>query len=110
MSRALTFAPRELSIERRTDGTLMLSSPLELGRCDWRITDFLPTWANSAPDRIFLAQRNVNGGWDEITYREAWSQVQAVGQSLIDMGAKLLLIAAAFQLFDGLQTVCTGAS
>jgi feruloyl-CoA synthase len=88
MSRALTFAPRELSIERRTDGTLMLSSPLELGRCDWRITDFLPTWANSAPDRIFLAQRNVNGGWNEITYREAWLQVQAVGQSLIDMGAK----------------------
>src|SRR4051812_43074975 len=27
-------------------------------------------------------------GWDEITYGEAWSQVQAVGQSLIDMGAK----------------------
>jgi feruloyl-CoA synthase len=88
MSRALTFAPRELSIERRTDGTLMLSSPLELGKCDWRITDFLPTWANAAPDRIFLAQRNANGGWDEITYREAWLQVQAVGQSLIDMGAK----------------------
>jgi feruloyl-CoA synthase len=87
-TKALTFAPRELSIERRTDGTLMLSSPLELGKCDWRITDFLPTWANSAPDRIFLAQRNANGGWDEITYREAWLQVQAVGQSLIDMGAK----------------------
>jgi feruloyl-CoA synthase len=87
-TKALTFAARELSIERRTDGTLVLSSPLELGKCDWRITDFLPTWANSAPDRIFLAQRNVNGGWDEITYREAWLQVQAVGQSLIDMGAK----------------------
>src|SRR4051812_44031572 len=27
-------------------------------------------------------------GWDEITYGEAWSQVQAVGQSLMDMGAK----------------------
>jgi feruloyl-CoA synthase len=86
--KALTFAPRELSIERRTDGTLILSSPLELGKCDWRITDLLPTWANSAPDRIFLAQRNAKGGWDEISYREAWLQVQAVGQSLIDMGAK----------------------
>jgi feruloyl-CoA synthase len=88
MSKALTFAPRELSIERRTDGTLILSSPLELGKCDWRITDFLPTWANSVPDRIFLAQRNASGGWDKITYSEAWSQVQAVGQCLIDMGAK----------------------
>jgi len=87
-TKALTFAPRELSIERRADGTLILSSPLELGKCDWRITDFLPNWASSVPDRIFLAQRNANGGWDEITYSEAWSQVQAVGQSLIDMGAK----------------------
>ena len=87
-TKPLTFAPRELSIERRTDGTLILSSPLELGKCDWRITDFLPSWANSVPDRIFLAQRNAEGGWDEITYREAWAQVQAVGQSLIDMGAK----------------------
>jgi|UPI00041FC646 feruloyl-CoA synthase len=88
MSKALTFAPKELSIDRRTDGTLILSSPLELGECAWRITDFLPIWAKSAPDRIFLAQRNAKGGWDEISYSEAWLQVQAVGQSLIDMGAK----------------------
>ena len=86
-TKPLTFAPRELSIERRTDGTLILSSPLELGKCDWRITDFLPNWA-IFPDRIFLAQRNADGKWDEITYREAWSQVQAVGQSLIEMGAE----------------------
>ncbi|RZN12821.1 acyl-CoA synthetase [Bradyrhizobium genosp. SA-3] len=85
---ALTFAPREVSIERRIDGTLVLSSPLEWTPCDWRITDFLPRWANAVPDRVFLAQRNAKGGWDEITYSEAWSQVQAVGQSLIDMGAK----------------------
>ncbi|HKG99663.1 MAG TPA: AMP-binding protein, partial [Bradyrhizobium sp.] len=65
-----------------------MSSPLELGKCDWRITDFLPTWAKSVPDRIFLAQRNANGGWDEVSYSQAWLQVQAVGQGLIDMGAK----------------------
>lgn len=85
---ALTFAPRELCIERRSDGALILTSPLEWQPCDWRITDFLPSWADAAPDRIFLAQRNARGGWDEITYANAWSQVQAVGQSLIDMGAK----------------------
>jgi feruloyl-CoA synthase len=85
---ALTFAPREVSIERRADGTLILSSPLAWEPCDWRITDFLPRWAEAVPDRIFLAQRNASGGWDEITYGDAWAQVQAVGQSLIDMGAK----------------------
>jgi len=85
---ALTFAPREVSIDRRIDGAVILSSPLEWTPCDWRITDFLPRWASAVPDRVFLAQRNAKGGWDEITYVEAWSQVQAVGQSLIDMGAK----------------------
>ncbi|MBJ7403557.1 MAG: AMP-binding protein [Bradyrhizobium sp.] len=88
MTTALKFAPRELHIERRSDGTLVLSSPLAWTPCDWRITDFLPSWAEAAPDRVFLAQRNAKGGWDEITYREAWSQVQAVGQSLIEMGAR----------------------
>src|SRR3954471_2218619 len=87
-TKPLRFAPRQLSVERRIDGTLILRSPLELGPCDWRVTDFLPRWAAAAPQRIFLAQRNANGKWDEITYGEAWSQVQAVGQSLIDMGAK----------------------
>src|SRR5689334_6778787 len=85
---ALTFAPREVSIERRTDGTLILSSPLRWTACNWRITDFLPRWADAVPARVFLAQRKAKGGWEEITYGEAWSQVQAVGQSLIDMGAK----------------------
>lgn len=85
---ALKFAPRELHIERRSDGTLVLSSPLAWKPCEWRITEFLPNWAEAAPDRVFLAQRNAKGGWDEITYRQAWSQVQAVGQSLIEMGGK----------------------
>jgi feruloyl-CoA synthase len=87
-TKALTFAPREVSIARRPDGALILSSPLEWKPCEWRITDFLPSWASTAPDRIFLAQRNAKGGWDETTYSEAWSQVQAVGQSLLEMGAK----------------------
>jgi len=85
---APVFAPKEVSLQRRSDGTLILSSPIELGECDWRITDFLPKWAKAAPDRIFLAQRNSSGGWDEITYSQAWSLVQAVGQSLIEMDAK----------------------
>lgn len=82
------FAPKEVSLQRRSDGTLILSSPIELGECDWRITDFLPRWAKAAPDRIFLAQRNSSGEWDKITYGQAWSLVQALGQSLIEMDAK----------------------
>ncbi len=58
----LTFAPRELSIDTRSDGTLILRSPIAWSPCEWRITDFLPHWAGVASDRVFLAQRNQAGG------------------------------------------------
>ncbi|OMI06335.1 acyl-CoA synthetase [Bradyrhizobium brasilense] len=87
-TKALTFAAREVSIAPRPDGTLILSSPIEWTPCEWRITEFLPHWAAATPDHTFLGQRNSQGKWDEITYGQAWSQVQAIGQSLIEMGAK----------------------
>ena len=84
----ITFAPKELTVESRDDGSLILRSPIPWKPCESRVTDFLPHWANASPERIFLAQRNEAGAWDTITYRSAWAQVQAVGESLIDMGAR----------------------
>lgn len=84
----ITFAPRELAIESRDDGTLILRSPIPWKDPESRVTDFLPHWADVSPDRIFLAQRNQAGAWDTLTYRDAWARVQAVGESLINMGAQ----------------------
>jgi feruloyl-CoA synthase len=82
------FAPREVNIETRPDGTLVLRSPIPLQVPDWTIIEFLPVWAMKAPDRVFLAQRGPDGLWKKITYRQTWRQVQSVGQRLIELGAK----------------------
>jgi feruloyl-CoA synthase len=83
----INFAPREVSIETRPDGSIILMSPIDFAEPDWSITDFLPLWARQAPDRIFLAQREA-AGWQEISYREMWQRTQSVGQALLDRGAE----------------------
>jgi len=82
------FAPRDIRIEKRLDGTLVLRSPIQLETPQWSILDLIPEWAEKAPQRVFLAQRGRDGAWQKITYAELWQRVQSVGQAMIDLGAR----------------------
>ncbi|SFI32874.1 AMP-binding protein [Bradyrhizobium sp. Gha] len=82
------FAPREVGVETRSDGTLVLRSPIEFESPQWSILDFIPEWAEKAPQRVFLAQRGRDGEWQKISYAELWQRVQSVGQAMINLGAK----------------------
>ena len=84
----LRFAPREVGIETRPDGTLVLRSPIGFESPQWSILDFIPEWAEKAPQRTFLAQRGRDGEWQRISYAELWQWVRSVGQAMIDLGAK----------------------
>ena len=66
----------------------MLRSPIEFESPQWSILDFIPEWAEKAPQRVFLAQRGRDGEWQKISYAELWQRVQSVGQAMIDLGAK----------------------
>ena len=82
------FAPREVRVEKRSDGTLVLRSPIRFESPQWTILDCIPEWAEKAPQRVFLAQRNRDGEWQRISYAELWQRVQSVGQAMVDLGAK----------------------
>ena len=82
----IRFAPKEVRVERRADGSILLRSPLELTGCGANIVDHLEHWAAAHPDRVFLAQRAAGGGWQTLGYGQAWQQVQAVAQALLDAG------------------------
>jgi len=88
MPRTLRFAPRQILVTDRSDGTKILKSPIDFTPSQRSIVDFLPEWAEKAPDRICLAQRHAGPGWREIRYGQMWEQVQAMGQALIDLGAE----------------------
>jgi feruloyl-CoA synthase len=88
LGEGLRFAPREVQIEKRPDGTLVLRSPIAFETPQWSILDLIPEWAARAPQRVFLAQRGPDGEWQKISYAELWQRVQSVGQAMINLGAR----------------------
>jgi feruloyl-CoA synthase len=83
----IDFMSRDISVDRRADGTIVLQSNHKLKPYEKHVPAFLAKWAKDAPDRVWLAQRRGPGReWLKMTYAEAKQQVDAVTQALIDRG------------------------
>ena len=81
---AAKFAAAAVDIEQLPGGGLLLRSPQKLGHYRTNICSHLVTWAEQAPERIFLAERAATGGWRSISYRTALVSVRALAQALLD--------------------------
>ena len=79
----MRFAPAEVDLEKRADGTLILRSPQKLGPYSRCITEWLMQWSDRDPARLFLAERK-GEAWRRISYREAYGDVRRIGQALLD--------------------------
>ena len=84
--RAISFGDPDVSIDRRADGTLYLRPKIALGDYPPRITDRLHHWAATEPNRIFMAERDANGGWRQITYAQLLTSARRIASSLIARG------------------------
>lgn len=86
----LDFVPPEVDVERRDDGTIILSSPHALLDHDRHVGEMLRRAAAQAPDTVFLAERPDNtktdGGWRTVTYAEMRRRADSIAQSLLDRG------------------------
>ena len=77
------FAAAAVISENRSDGCILLRCPRPLepyARC---IGEYLEHWANAAPERVFLAERE-GAGWRRISYGEALAAVRAIGANLLE--------------------------
>jgi feruloyl-CoA synthase len=81
--RRVKLGPADVSIERRSDGAILLRSPHPLSRYPRTITERLVHWAKAAPDRIFLARRAAGGQWRTLSYAQTLAAVRAVAASLL---------------------------
>ena len=61
-----------------------MQSRRPLGAYPSRITERLEYWADRAPDRVFLAQRDATGSWCRVTYAETLARVRSLAQALLD--------------------------
>jgi feruloyl-CoA synthase len=81
--RPVRLGPRDYLIDRRPDGTIYMRSPHPLGPYPTKLTERLEHWADKAPDRVFLAQRDERGEWRKLTYAQARDAARSLGQALL---------------------------
>jgi feruloyl-CoA synthase len=85
--RKIEWLPRDIAVERRPDGTVILKSRIPLQPYEKHIPASLAKWAKQAPERIWLAQR---GGpdrqWRKVSYGEAKRIVDGLTQGLLNLG------------------------
>jgi feruloyl-CoA synthase len=81
--RPVRLGPRDIVVERRADGCVLLRSPHALGPYPRKLTERLDYWAAEAPGRLFLAQRD-GAGWRTLSYGQARERARRVGQYLLE--------------------------
>lgn len=88
--RKVTLAERSVVCTSRPDGTILLESGVPLGPVQRNLCNYLKIWAEHSPDRTFLCERvgawrpGQLRPWRTVSYREAYSLVQRIAQSLLD--------------------------
>ncbi len=79
------YRPRQLTVTRRETGEIILQNPAPLPPVPKTLLQPLAHWAETAPDRLWLAERQ-GEDWRRLTYQDGWQSVQAVAQGLLDRG------------------------
>jgi feruloyl-CoA synthase len=82
--RPVKLGPADVTVERRSDGAILMRSPHPLPPYPQKLTERLTHWAKAAPDRVFLAQRDAQGAWRPLTYAGTLTAVRAIAAALIE--------------------------
>lgn len=80
-----TFKSHNVSLEKRSDKSLILRSNDTLSNVADKTGEWLHQWAITAPDRNFLAERS-GEGWRAETYQSTLQKVQALAAALAGRG------------------------
>ena len=80
------FWSPEFDIETRDDGTILMSQKGELPDHAQVLAEYLERWAQVAPDRAWLAQRDDTDAWRNVTYAEGLDYARRIGASLLSLG------------------------
>ena len=84
--RKIEWLRRDIAVERRADGVIVLKSRTPLKDYEKHIPASLAKWADERPDRTWLAQRT--GGdrqWRKVSFAQAKRTVDALTQGILDL-------------------------
>src|SRR4051794_25310203 len=84
--RKIEWLERDIAVERRPDGVIILKSRIPLKPYEKHIPASLAKWAREAPERIWLAQRaGAERQWRKLSYGDAKRSVDALTQRLLNL-------------------------
>ena len=89
--RPLTFGVTRVNLRDGAPGVHYLRAEKELPPYTERLTDRLKHWADTAPERTFMARRvkladGSTGDWRHVSYAQAWATARSIAQGLINRG------------------------
>ena len=80
----LTYPPQEIDVEKRNDGTLILSSPIKLEQPEINIHSKFKKTCDEFPNNIWLAEK-LDNSWREINYKTAYEYINSISQYLVNI-------------------------
>ncbi|HMH63098.1 MAG TPA: AMP-binding protein, partial [Bradyrhizobium sp.] len=84
--RKIEWLERDIAVERRPDGVIILKSRIPLKPYEKHIPASLAKWAREQPSRIWLAQRGgTDRQWRKLSYGEAKRTVDALTQGILNL-------------------------
>lgn len=89
--RPMKFGVTRVAMREGAGGTRYMRADQPLEPHAHRLTDRLVHWAQTTPERTFMARRVRNadgttGDWRRITYAQALASARSIGQALLDRG------------------------
>jgi feruloyl-CoA synthase len=89
--RPLKFGVTRIRLREGADGVRYVQADQELQPHATRLTDRFLHWAQTTPERTFMARRRrlpdgSTGDWIHLTYGQALASARAIAQALIDRG------------------------
>jgi feruloyl-CoA synthase len=84
--RPVRLGKPDVVLETRADGAIHVRVAQPLGKYHRKLSDALEHWARTAPERVFLAQRDSQGDWRKLSYAQVLSDVRRIGAALLRRG------------------------
>lgn len=89
--RPMQFGVTRVAMREGPGGVRYMKADQPLGEHARRMTDRLVHWAETAPDRTFMARRakhadGTTGDWRHVSYQEALDSARRIGQALLERG------------------------
>ncbi len=101
------LAQPDILMEKSDDGCIYLRSQTRLDDYGKNLGAWLYHWAEHAPDRCFVAEKDSTENWQKLSYSQALHDAQIIGQRLLELGLSvdrpLMILSGASLNFTRLQ-------